>query len=304
MEIRSLQYFVEICDSMSFSAAAQKLFITQQALSKAVKRMEEELNEPLLHRYANNIELTEFGERFLVECRALLGHYEGSMRRIRQLSDYAKQNVTAAYASGAITALGAHLLCDFKRQYPLITLHAEELPDYTAEKKVDEGLAEIGFTAGPPLKQDRFQSHLLFHSEVCLIVHFDHPLAARDSIRIEDLRGLPLIGRTDEFQCSRLLEGKCQAMGFQPQYLIRSTNPLTDQLLLRKNIAAGMGLIHLATPKMAQNRQKILYFEEPGMDWDIYLIHIKNHQLSTAGRIFADFYLKNANRGLSPEKRF
>lgn len=40
------------------------------------------------------------------------------------------------------------------------------------------------------------------------------------------------------------------------------------------------------------------------MDWDIYLIHIKNHQLSTAGRIFADFYLKNANRGLSPEKRF
>jgi len=298
MDIRSMQYFVEICESMSFSAAAKRLFITQQALSKAVRRMEEELQLPLLHRYANNIELTAFGTEFLAECRAVITQYDASMARIARLSDSVRKNLTVAFGSGSLSALGPKTLADFRTQHSNITLHALELPDLQAERTVDSGEAEVGFTVGVPLREERFERHLLFRSQLCLLVNAGHPLASRDTVSVEDLRDIPLIGRDDNFHCSRLVEEKCRKLGFAPQYFLRSTNPFTDQFLLAENYSAALGLVHLDSPNLVKRGLRAVRFEESDMNWDIYLITIMGHQLSPAARAFVDFYLDIAEKGV------
>ena len=298
MDIRSMQYFVEICQSMSFSAAAKKLFITQQALSKAVRRMEEELQLPLLHRYANNIELTPFGTEFLAECQTVITQYEASMTRIARLSDAARKNLTVAFGSGSLSALSPKTLVDFRTKHPEITLHALELPDLQAEQTVDSGEAEVGFTVGVPLREERFERRLMFRSQLCLLVNASHPLAARETVSIADLRGIPLIGRDDNFHCSRLVEEKCRRLGFTPQYFLRSTNPFTDQFLLAGNYCAALGLVHLDGPNLAKRNLRAVRFEESDMNWDIYLITIVGHQLSPAARAFVDYYLDIAEKGI------
>ena len=72
MELRQLRYFVEIAESVSFSAAAERLFIAQSALSRQIKDMETRLQTPLFERTARQPRLTAAGEAFLPRARNLL----------------------------------------------------------------------------------------------------------------------------------------------------------------------------------------------------------------------------------------
>ncbi len=64
MELRNLYYFLQVCDDKSFSAAATRLYITQQALSKSVKALEKELGSELFKKTGNTIRLPPYRMRF------------------------------------------------------------------------------------------------------------------------------------------------------------------------------------------------------------------------------------------------
>lgn len=61
MELKQLSYFIQIINDKSFSQAAKNLYLTQQAVSKAIRNLEEELGVPLFYRHASGLELTEYG---------------------------------------------------------------------------------------------------------------------------------------------------------------------------------------------------------------------------------------------------
>ena len=76
MELRHLRYFIAVAKHGSFNRAAQALFLTQPALSRQVKDLEEELAVPLLERGKNAVTLTEAGERFYEEAREIIARAE------------------------------------------------------------------------------------------------------------------------------------------------------------------------------------------------------------------------------------
>ena len=72
MELRQLRYFVAVAEEANISRAAQKIFLTQSALSRQIKALEEEIGQCLLERQAHSIRLTPVGEALLHEARELL----------------------------------------------------------------------------------------------------------------------------------------------------------------------------------------------------------------------------------------
>jgi DNA-binding transcriptional LysR family regulator len=83
MELRQLRYFVAIADAGNISRAAKKIFLTQPALSRQIKALEEEIGHCLLERQAHSIRLTPVGELLLRESRELLQHAEQVLDRMR-----------------------------------------------------------------------------------------------------------------------------------------------------------------------------------------------------------------------------
>ena len=83
MELRQLRYFVAVADTGNISRAAQKIFLTQPALSRQIKALEEEIGQCLLERKAHSIRLTPAGEAMLREARELLQHANGAVERVR-----------------------------------------------------------------------------------------------------------------------------------------------------------------------------------------------------------------------------
>ena len=72
MELRQLRYFVAVAEAGNISRAAQKMFLTQSALSRQIKALEDEIGQCLLERQAHSIRLTPAGETLLREARELL----------------------------------------------------------------------------------------------------------------------------------------------------------------------------------------------------------------------------------------
>src|SRR6266404_850892 len=83
MELRHLRYFVAVATHGSFNRAAEILHLTQPALSRQVKDLEEELGVPLLVRGQNKVELTEAGELFYEEARQVLARADEAIQRVR-----------------------------------------------------------------------------------------------------------------------------------------------------------------------------------------------------------------------------
>src|SRR5438105_2344101 len=83
MELRQLRYFVAVAEEANISRAAQKIFLTQPALSRQIKALEEEIGQCLLERQAHSIRLTPVGEALLLEARDLLERADQALERVR-----------------------------------------------------------------------------------------------------------------------------------------------------------------------------------------------------------------------------
>src|SRR5205085_5151187 len=83
MELRQLRYFVAVAEEGNISRAAQKIFLTQPALSRQIKTLEDEIGQCLLTREAHSIQLTPAGEVLLHEARELLERAEAMLERVR-----------------------------------------------------------------------------------------------------------------------------------------------------------------------------------------------------------------------------
>jgi DNA-binding transcriptional LysR family regulator len=83
MELRQLRYFVAVAETGNISTAAKKIFLTQPALSRQIKALENEIGQCLLERRAHSIHLTPVGEGLLREARKLLQHADQVLERVR-----------------------------------------------------------------------------------------------------------------------------------------------------------------------------------------------------------------------------
>ena len=118
MELRQMQYLIAIYEHGGLSAAAEKLFLTPQALSKSIRKLEEELDAPLFYREKNSLILTPFGKKVLPEVQRLVADYEDMMRRLEQISAQERGRVRLAFSHGVPNALSLDSLRSFEEAHP------------------------------------------------------------------------------------------------------------------------------------------------------------------------------------------
>src|SRR5688572_25567265 len=116
MELRQLRYFVAVAEETNISRAAQKLFLTQPALSRQIKALEEEIGQCLLERHAHSISLTPAGAALLLEARELLQHAEQVLERVRSSAQTVRLRV--GYAPSLAAGLLSCAVEHFAQKHP------------------------------------------------------------------------------------------------------------------------------------------------------------------------------------------
>jgi DNA-binding transcriptional LysR family regulator len=189
IEIQEVRAFKAVHDEQGFKRAADKLFVTQSAVSQTIQNLEKKLDSILMHR--NPIKLTEAGIRFLNYAELVLGEEEAVLTDIKNIKQGILGTLLLAM-SGTVNRLhGEALLKTYCTTNPLSRLKVNIMPSRQIISAVASDLWELGFGPFQKNMPEYFELLPLFTDERTLVIHRDHPLANADPQTL--LQKVPLL---------------------------------------------------------------------------------------------------------------
>lgn len=192
MTRKQLEYFITIATTKNVTKAAQKLYVSQPALSSHIKQLETELKTQLFIRKHRNIELTPAGELFLIRARELLIHQENMINEIQAFSKSQQSNLRLGFMTGNIYRNIPDLLVTYKQANPSFSYSITN----TSSSKVFEGVKNHTFDIGFMLtfydntKENPFgglASEELITTSIYAVLPNIHPLASKKSLTFKQL---------------------------------------------------------------------------------------------------------------------
>ncbi len=279
MDLHQMEYFVAVCDYGGITPAAEALFLTPQALSKSIRKLEEELAAPLFSREKSGLALTPVGEKALEEIRRLTNEYHTVALRLKHISAQEKGRIRLACAFSVPNALPLEKLREDLRPNGLY-LDLMELPDLLAEEMVQREVVDLGLTIGLPQNPELFQCTFLRRFRLCAVVNRRHPFSSRNSISVRDLAGEKVITKSPYFNSYHIIEQEAQRQGIKLSYALQSPDEIRFLQLIENNEGIGVGITFMGVPELFIARDAVLLPFEEELPWEIYLITRKGHYLS------------------------
>ena len=186
MDLSQLEIFLSIAEEKSFSRAAEKMLRTQPAISIAIKRLEEELGEPLFDRSSKNGALTEAGKILLSYAQRMLNLRDEAKEAVGELRGMFRGRLTIGANESTSLYLLPPLLLEYRKRHPNIKIEvfrnvSEKIPLEVQERNLD-----FGFLSYDPMNP-QLQSIEIHRDELTLVVPPKHRLAKLKQIAVKDL---------------------------------------------------------------------------------------------------------------------
>jgi DNA-binding transcriptional LysR family regulator len=196
LELHELNVFLQAAEAQSFTAAAERLHISQPAVSMQISNLESRLNMTLFDRSSRNIRLTEEGEALLPLAREILNygtHIEETMASLHgQLTGHLQIGCST---SGGRYVL-PHLIARFRRQHPKVRITVGICTPVGAVEQVCDGRSQLGILSSETACRD-VEFRAFFEDRIILIAPAAHPFAGRASVQPHELVGQPMILREE-----------------------------------------------------------------------------------------------------------
>jgi DNA-binding transcriptional LysR family regulator len=193
MEIRQLEYFAAIVESRSFSEAARRLSVTQAAVSYQAAELERRFGVRLFIRSGTSLQLTEAGKILYEEGLEILQRMKALEQRVRALNAGTVGHLKVGYVESTETMI-SDTLPAFQKEHPGIEVQIERMHAEALNHALRSGDFDIGLTFSIALSgTESLFCKPLYKEPICAVVPASHPLAARPTLVIADLKDYPLI---------------------------------------------------------------------------------------------------------------
>lgn len=193
MDVDSLQAFLAVAETGSFSQAAKQIFITQPAVSKRIATLESELGAKLFDRVGRQVRLAPAGVALLPQARSILEEVKEAKRRIATLSG----EISGPLRLGASYHVGLHRLPAALRQFytlhPKVQLDLRFMDSEAACHAVELGELDLAVVTLPRDSQPRLRAEKIWDDPFEIVVDPDHPLAGQTALKMQALLQHPAI---------------------------------------------------------------------------------------------------------------
>ena len=198
MELRHLRYFVAAAEAENVSRAALKLHVSQPALSRQIRDLENELGFELLERTAKSVSLTDAGRVFLKEARSVLQQAEDAVKKARATANGGHEELNVGYSPTPTARILPPTLRVFQTAMPKVRVKLHDLSNQENLIALREGRLQLAFIVRPQkaigLRGFRFEE--LSRDPVRLAVSPRHPLAKRSVISRAEVVREPFVTYT------------------------------------------------------------------------------------------------------------
>lgn len=287
MEIRVLRYFLEIARQGSMTSAAETLHVSQSALSKQMKLLETELGQKLFRRGSRSVSLTDAGMLLRRRAEDILDIVDKTTDEFSAMDALQGGDVYLGCAESQQMAYVAQVFREFKQKYPLFRYHILSGDRTVVLDQLDRGLLDFGVVVGLP-DPDRYTYLELPGIDTWgALLRADHPLAQKETIRVEDLYGQELIcsQHSIETDIPRWCGKQADRLNFTG-----TTNLAYNGSVF---VTEGLGVLLCFRHLIAPNPENHLAFRplEPRLENKLYLIWKKYQVFSPIAQKLLDAFL-------------
>jgi LysR family hydrogen peroxide-inducible transcriptional activator len=254
MELHQLRYLVAVADTHNFTTAADLCHVTQPTLSHQIKKLEDEVGEPLLQRRKKGAFLTPLGERIHSYALEILRGVES----VQQAASAFSHHIQGSLKIGVIPTIAPYLLPGLLRlsqkRHPGIRFHMTEEPTEHLLAALGSGALDLAILS-PPIANDGLETHDLFEDEFLLALPAHHALGKSRKLSLRTLRDEPMILMNDAHCLRGQTISFCQRAGFAPKVFIQSSQ--LDTVLGMVETGQGISLVPAIARKSFQHRKVI-----------------------------------------------
>lgn len=194
VHVRDLRYFVAVAEELHFTRAAERLFISQPALSKQIRTLERNLGTPLFDRDAREVRLTDAGSALLPHARTILSRWEAGFDAIEAVRARQRATLTVGMSTspgrdGLLPAIRSR----FNDQLPGVELRLRQVGWEDPTAGLSDGSSDVAFVWLPLPDQDRYRFDVIVEEPCMVALPESDPRAAAATIAFHDLLDEPFL---------------------------------------------------------------------------------------------------------------
>ncbi|MFI5263425.1 MAG: LysR family transcriptional regulator [Candidatus Kapaibacterium sp.] len=296
MEIQQAKVILAIVNESSMVGAAERLGVTQPAISSALGQFEKELGITIFHRSRKGLQLTEQGKALLPAIRNFLDS-ENEILSLFHIQSKTSGSLRIAGRQGFMEDVFPILLNKLARTFPEITIESAisgNKPDVI--EALQSGRADIAFASSPKIKS--IAAEVFHHDPIRLAVSRDHPLARKRQVLRSDLAALSycLPGKNDRLR--QPIERFLKKMVKSPNIMMETNDYTLMRNIVATGVCAGFIYGHMLINPEARNTLKPLPL--PQLDiWRDLTILYRRDDLPPHGITAKDLFIKESRLVLS-----
>jgi DNA-binding transcriptional LysR family regulator len=294
MEDHRLKSYCLVVETKSFSRAAQAKHMTQSAMSRLIKSLEEELGVTLLHRKGKVVLPTAEGKLLYEHAKKILEDYSRMELDIGTSTRTAKDSLRLGASRTPAVHLLPQALYDFSRTHPNVRIDLSVCKTASVLRDLREGKIDVGIVEGPiPDRSFSFES--VVEDEVVIIAPEDHALTRKKTVTMQDLASEQFILPDPGSGTRELADGFFRDAGIDARRIkVRMT--LGSPELIVQMVQAGLGIAFASKwsvfSAVKEGTVKVLLIPGKKMKRHFYLLSIEKELISSAAETFRDFIEK------------
>ncbi len=298
LDVQALRYFVEVARQEGFTRASQSLHVTQPAISKMVKALEEELGTPLLLRERRCVKLTDAGRIVLERAQGVLDSLRVIEEEVVELAALRRGRLRIGIPPMVGVAFFPPLLAEFHQAYPGILLELREEGSHQIEALVMNRELDVGAVV-LPTDEKAFGTMPFVRDELRAVLHPSHPLARRRALALRELEGTPFVLYRPDFALHGHILDACRRSGFKPTVVSESSHWDFIVAMVAANI--GLALLPQTICRQLDRRQvSSIRMAEPIIPWNVAIIWRRDRHLPPATRAWLEFAQRRLPVGTKP----
>ena len=236
MQIKVIESFIYLYQERNISKASEKLYISQQGLSRQIQSLESELGVVLFDRSNSGVEPTSVCKLLYSHYKKMYDEYLSTMSTLNEYKRKISNSYSVAFAYGVTNSLSSDFMFDYQKQNPKVNLEIEEWSQATCIQKLLKRELDAAFLV-TPLDHKLIKCTSLIEGEMIIAIHKSHPLAfGNDPIEFRRLDGENLITGVPENAVKGIMDYFCLKTDIHLRVIISSSNNLNFINSMTQNI--------------------------------------------------------------------
>jgi DNA-binding transcriptional LysR family regulator len=277
MELHEIRYYLALSETLNFTRAAEACNVTQPALTRAIKSLEDKLGGNLIHRERGNTHLTDLGRLMKPYFEEMFGHMAEAKKRAESFVKLTESRLTIGLMCTIGPANLVDLVAGFNGDHRGIELYIKDGTACRLEALLTQGEIDVAICCTPDAPSDALHALSLFRERFRIAVAPTHPLAQLERVTIPDLEGQNYLCRVN---CEYLgyIRDFRESMGIETRRVYASERDDWIQCM----VLAGLGFTIIPEFAVTVPGLVVLPLVEPEFVREVNLVTVRGRPHSPA----------------------